>query len=93
MLEPVASLTITPSVYFQRQHAQDVSQYWPRLSDPSQERFVSGQLLAQPSTEQLVLPSLKIQWDLDFGTLFSNTSYIDHTRDVTGDYSFIDTES
>jgi len=92
MWKPVASLTITPSVYFQRQHAQDVSQYWPQLSDSSQERFVSGQLLAQPSTEQLVLPSLKIQWDMDFATLFSNTSYIDHTRDVTGDYSFIDTE-
>jgi iron complex outermembrane recepter protein len=90
--KPLESLTITPSVYFQRQHAQDSAQYWPQLSDPSSQRFVSGQLFAQPSTEQLTLPSLKLAWDIDWATLYSNTSYIDHKRDVTGDYSFIDTE-
>ena len=86
------SLTITPAVYFQREHDQDVAQYWPQLSDPSSSRYISGQLFAQPTTDQLVLPSLKLQWDLSAATLYSNTSYLDRTRDVTGDYSFIDTE-
>jgi outer membrane receptor protein involved in Fe transport len=85
-------VTVTPALYYQRQHSQDVSQYWPPLSNPSAGDFVSGQLLAQPTTEQLVLPSVKIQWDAGPVTLYSNTSFIDHTRDVTGDYSFIDTE-
>jgi outer membrane receptor protein involved in Fe transport len=44
-------------------------------------------------TDQLTLPSLRVQWDLGGATLFSNTSYLDHIRDVTGDYSFINTEA
>jgi outer membrane receptor protein involved in Fe transport len=91
-IKPYADLTITPAVYFQRQHRQDESQYWPQLSNPSRDEFVSGQLFAQPATEQLTLPSLKIQWDLPFATFYSDTSYIDHIRNVTADYSFIDTE-
>jgi iron complex outermembrane recepter protein len=85
-------LTITPAVYFQREHDQDVAQYWPQLSDPSNSRYISGQLLPQPTTDQVVLPSLKLEWDLGVGTLYSNSSYLNHIRDVTGDYSFIDTE-
>ncbi len=90
--KPTDALTITPTVYYQREHSQDVAQYWPPLSDPSGGRYVSGQLFAQPTTDRLVLPSLKLQWDLAFATLYSNTSYLSRTRDVTGDYSFIDTE-
>jgi outer membrane receptor protein involved in Fe transport len=90
--EPVAGLTITPAVYFQRLHSQDVGQWWPQLSDPPSQHFVSGQLLAQPLTDQMTLPSLRIQWDFGKATLFSNTSYLNHIRDVVGDYSFINTE-
>jgi iron complex outermembrane receptor protein len=91
--KPSATFTITPAVYFQREHSQDVAQYWPQLSNPSSAQFVNGQLIAQPMTDQLVLPSLKLQWDLASATILSNTSYINRTRDVTGDYSFIITEA
>jgi len=91
-IKPQDSLTITPAVYFQREHSQDVAQYWPQLSNPANSRFISGQLFSQPTVDQLVLPSLKVQWDLPAATLYSNTSYLKRTRDVTGDYSFIDTE-
>jgi len=89
---PFAALTITPGVYYQRVRTQDVDQYWPQLSDPARGQFVSGQLLAQPGLDRLTLPSLKIQWELGAATLYSNTSYLDRTRDVLGDYSFIFTE-
>lgn len=48
--------------------------------------------MAQPTTDRLTLPSLKLQWDLASVSLFSNTSYINRSRDLTGDYSFIITE-
>ena len=91
--QPFTGLTITPAIYFQRIHSQDVNQWWPQLSDPANQHLVSGQLLAQPMTDQLTLPSLRIQWDVGGATLFSNTSYLDHIRDVRGDYSFINTEA
>jgi iron complex outermembrane receptor protein len=90
--EPFVGLTFTPAVYFQRLHSQDVGQWWPQLSNPSNQQLISGQILAQPLTDQLTLPSLRVQWDLGQATLFSNTSYLNHIRDVVGDYSFINTE-
>lgn len=86
------SLTITPSLFYQREHRDDVTQYWKNLSDPAQGRLVSGMLLAQPATDEFYLPGLKIVWDLGDIALHSNTSYLERTRDAQGDYSFIVTQ-
>ena len=91
-IKPLPALTITPGVYFQRLHTNDVSQYWPPLSDPQHETYVSGQLFGQPGFDRMTLPSLRVQWDFGRATLFSNTSYLDRVRDVLADYSFIFTE-
>ena len=85
---PSDSVRITPSIYYQRQYQGDIGQYWPSLSDPSANNFVNGYLLPQPITDRLVLPALKVSWNFSGLTLYSNTSYMDRTRDLTQDYSF-----
>ena len=90
--KPFEALTLTPAVYLLRQHSNDLDEYWPSLSTPSAARYVSGQVLAQPTTEQLELPSIKVEMDWSTATLISNTSYLNHTLDHTGDYSFVLTD-
>jgi iron complex outermembrane recepter protein len=90
--KPFAALTLTPAVYLLREHSDDLDEYWPSLSNPSQARYVSGQLFGQPTTEQLELPSFKVQMDWSAATLISNTSYLNHTLDHTADYSFVLTD-
>ncbi len=89
---PTDNLKITPSLYFQRQSEADLGQYWPSLSDPSDGRFVSGYLAPQPILDRFVLPALKISLDLGGASLYSNTSFMDRTRNLTQDYSFYVTE-
>lgn len=89
---PSDQLTLTPALYYQR-HTQDNQNYfWPSLSDPGDHRFVSGALVAQPTLDRFLLPSLRVQWDLPGTTLYSNTSYLDRANDATDDYSFLLTE-
>jgi outer membrane receptor protein involved in Fe transport len=85
-------LTVTPSVFYQRQHDADTDLYWPDLSRPSKQRFVNGHIAAQPLTDTFVLPSLKATLDLSGISIYSNTSYLHRTRTVTQDYSYYLTE-
>lgn len=88
--KPNDSLAITPNVYYQHEHWGDESLYWltpDNLSNPSAGRFLSGRELPQPATDQFVLPTLQVQWDLPGMTLFSNTSYLDRTYHVQFDWS------
>jgi iron complex outermembrane recepter protein len=86
---PFSALTITPGVYYQRQHREDTSQYFAYLSNPSEEVFQQGYSIPQPETEMFTLPSIKVQWDLGGASFFSNSSYLNRTRDSVGDYSLL----
>src|SRR5690606_20661926 len=66
---PTDYVRITPSVNFQQTEYDDASQYYVRLSDPSEQRLVSGSLLAQPSEDQFYLPALKVEADFGATTL------------------------
>lgn len=89
---PTQNLRITPSLYYQREYQADIGQYWPMLSDPSDNKFINGYIAPQPILDRFVLPALKVSWDLGGVSLYSNTSYMDRTRDITQDYSFYVTE-
>ena len=89
---PTDNIRITPSILYQREYQADIGQYWPTLSDPSDNKFINGYLLRQPILDRFVLPALKVSWTLAALTLYSNTSYMDRTRDLTQDYSFYVTE-
>jgi iron complex outermembrane receptor protein len=86
-LAPTENLRITPSFYYQSVHRDDLSSYWPSISDPANGVFRSGQPLAQPGVDHFVLPSLKVQWDFGSATAISNTSYLDRNNPSVVDYS------
>jgi len=81
------NLKITPSIYWQRQHYRDATAYWANLSDPSNEKFISGQQLAQPETDVYGIYSNKIEYDFGFATLVSNTSWMNRRDSSTQDYT------
>jgi outer membrane receptor protein involved in Fe transport len=77
------SWTVTPSIYFQDRKVNDVGNYWPLYSNPSDHRFVSANPTARSSPDKFYLPALKIEGDLGAVRLISNTSYY-HRDEVTG---------
>jgi iron complex outermembrane receptor protein len=82
--QPYDTLTITPSVYYQNRRRNDVTIYWPNLSDPAHDRFVSANPTARPEPDKLYLPALNVQADLGPVRLISTTSYFH--RDETSGY-------
>lgn len=82
---PTDGLKITPSVYFQQQHSNDTSVYWPTLSSPDSGRFINGNALRLPYTDTYTLYSMKIQADLGPATLTSITSYFDRLNKANAD--------
>jgi iron complex outermembrane recepter protein len=88
MWAPWDNVRITPSVYYQRQYEADIGQYWPDLSNPGAHSFVNGYLAPQPILDRFTLPALKMSAEFSGVTLYSNTSFMDRTRNITQDYSF-----
>jgi outer membrane receptor protein involved in Fe transport len=85
--KPTDSLSITPSVYYQRLHINDTAVYWDALSNPSAGIFRNGNALANDSTDPFTLAAVKVDWDLGFAQLTSNTSYLARDQHSTSDYS------
>ena len=79
---PTSNLTITPAVFAQRFNSGDTSAFYPALG-----LYVQDELVAQPSTDTMVVPSLTIKDDFGWGELTSVTSYFfrqnAHTNDGT----------
>jgi outer membrane receptor protein involved in Fe transport len=75
--------SITPGIYFQDRYRNDVENYWPLYSNPSQDRYVSGNPTQRSAPDRFYLSSLKIEGDLGSARLISNTAYY-HRQDVTG---------
>ena len=84
-LAPTDWLKITPSVYFQQQHSNDTSVYWPAMSNPDSGQFINGNALKLPYTDTYTLYSVKIQADLGPATLTSITSYFDRLNKANAD--------
>jgi iron complex outermembrane receptor protein len=77
---PNDNWSITPSVYYQDRNIHDVSNYWPLYSNPSDDKFVSGNPTARPIPDRFYLPSVKVQGDFGSFQLISNTSYFHRTE-------------
>ena len=83
---PNNSLTVTPSIYYQKQRSQD-NYFWLALSNPAESAFNNGYTQAEPVVDSFTLPALNVRWRLDGMDLISNTSFF--YRDLTrvSDYS------
>lgn len=83
--QPNENWSVTPSIYYQKQQRHDQNFWWPALSDPGSGRFVNGNPEQRNVPDTFYLPALKIQGDLGFASLISNTSY--YHRENTDGYS------
>ncbi|MHB8475182.1 MAG: TonB-dependent receptor [Steroidobacteraceae bacterium] len=81
------TLEITPSIYYQRLQISDTSAYWISLSDPASNVYRNGNFGTNPSNDAFTLSAIKIQWNLGFASLFSNTSFYDRNQNATSDYT------
>lgn len=87
---PTGTLSITPSFYYQQLTLGDTSAYWPELSDPAAEHFANGNAQRNPSVDPFLLAALKIDWNLGFAALTSNTSYYYRHQHSSEDYTQFD---
>lgn len=84
--KPTDSITITPSVYFQKSEYADADLYELATSHGSHLN-TSISRLPQTHTDTFVLPALKISADLGGVTLVSNTSYFSRKTTTVSDDS------
>ena len=80
---PNDKLTVTPSYYYQDRYRNNVESYWPLYSNASNNNFVSADPTERSDPDKFYLPALKIEGDLGFAKLISNTSYF-HRKEETG---------
>ncbi|MGC1523879.1 MAG: TonB-dependent receptor [Steroidobacteraceae bacterium] len=75
--------TVTPSYYYQDRYRNDVESYWGLYSNPGSDNFVSADPTERSDPDTFYLPALKVEGDLGFAKLISNTSYF-HRKEETG---------
>ena len=80
---PSDKWSVTPSIYYQDRKEHNISNYWPLYSNAGNNQFVSADPNERTSPDTFYLPSLKIQGDLGWATLISNTSFF-HRENTTG---------
>jgi len=81
------TLTVSPSFYYQRLQLNDTSAYWPVLSNPDSDVYRSGNRNPNVSTDPFWLAAVKLEWDVGFAQLTSNTSYFRRDQHGVSDYS------
>lgn len=84
---PTERLDITASVFWQKIYNNDSNGYWTNLSGEDDGYFAQGNTLAQPSDDEFILPSLKIEYDAGPVSIISNTSYFDRNQSAVNDYT------
>ena len=80
---PAAAWTITPSIYYQDSNRNDGDTYWPLHSSPGSHKFVSANPTGRPAPDTFYLGAVKVEGDLGFARLISNTSYY-HRKNTDG---------
>jgi iron complex outermembrane recepter protein len=84
---PLDTLTISPSIYYQKLKLNDTSFYWLGLSDPDEGVLNSGNSVQATSEDRFYLPALKVEWNLGAVSLVSNTSYFNRKNEAINDYT------
>ena len=77
------SVKVTPSFYYQDRYRNNVENYWPIYSNPGSNDYVNADPTRRSDPDLFWLPALKIEGDLGFAQLVSNTSFY-HRKEETG---------
>jgi iron complex outermembrane recepter protein len=80
--QPVASLTITPSIVYQKSNRHDESTYWPAYSNPSAGQFENASPERLPVPDRYYLPALKMELNLTHSQIISNTSFYSRNEET-----------
>jgi iron complex outermembrane recepter protein len=85
--QPNDVLQIAPAIFYQnrQQHAQ--ADYWPILSDPGSNRYITGDATTVSGPDRFYVPSLTVQADFGPVKLISTTSYFHRDETSGGDDS------
>jgi iron complex outermembrane receptor protein len=84
---PTEQLTVTPSIYYQELKLGDTGAYWPELSHPDDAHFANGNAQIAPSMDPFYLAAVKVDYELGFAHLSSNTSYYSRDQHDITDYT------
>jgi iron complex outermembrane recepter protein len=84
---PAEGLTVDPSIYVQSLHINDTGAYWENISDPDDNVYRNGNAQRDPSTDPWWIAALKVNWNLSWATLVSNTSYFSRQQHSVSDYT------
>jgi iron complex outermembrane recepter protein len=82
--QPIESVRVSPSVFFQYGRVNDVTIYWPEYSVPNNDRYFSANPTPRPEPDKFYLPSVNIQADFGPVRLISTSAYFH--RDETSGY-------
>jgi outer membrane receptor protein involved in Fe transport len=85
--QPIEHLLITPSFYYQNIYINDSQTYWEYLSDPSNHQFNNGAPVTAPFQGTSYLPALNINYQTDYFTITSNTSFYEQDDQNNRDLS------
>ena len=80
--QPVESLTITPSIVYQKSNRHDESTFWAAYSNPSKGQFNNAAPERLPVPDSYYLPALKLEWNLAHSQLISNTSFYSRNEET-----------
>jgi iron complex outermembrane receptor protein len=76
--KPIRALTITPSLYYQKVDAEDISAFNTELPN-----YQAQKQVREPSRDTLLTPNVTVNWDLGKADLTSSTSYFQRKFDRT----------
>jgi iron complex outermembrane recepter protein len=85
--QPVDRLLITPSFYYQNIYINDSQTYWEYLSDPSNHQFNNGAPVTAPFQGTSYLPALNVNYQTEYFTITSNTSFYEQDDQNNRDLS------
>ena len=84
--KPTETLTITPSLFYQKLHIKDGSRFELATSDLDRGDFrLSLNQRAEPRKDRFKLPALKVELELGGVSLISDTSYFHRTTETIND--------
>jgi iron complex outermembrane recepter protein len=77
------NISVTPSFYYQDRYRNAGEDYWGLYSTPENNQFANADPSETPDPDRFYLASVKLEDNLGFAKLISNTSYY-HRKEITG---------
>jgi len=84
--QPTSALTITPSVFYQNRHQNNIDDYWVGISNPDNGDYKTGTPENMADKDHFTLAALKADYDFGGAELISDTSYFNR-HELVQDYS------